>query len=71
MGGPIMNETRCPAARRTPSSGSHFSMSTTAIPAAWGTSTELSSPETWASGEGMRATSAAPRPWAATIERAL
>ena len=66
-----MKLTPCSPASSTPRSASHFSISTTAMAAAPGTSTELSSPDTWASGEGIRATSSAVRPWAAVIDRAL
>ncbi len=41
------------------------------MPAAPGTRTELSRPDTWASGDGMRATSAAVRPWARTMRPGL
>ena len=58
-------------ARSAARSGSHFSISTTGMPAAPGTRTELRRPEMWASGEGIRATSSVVSPWAVAMLRAL
>ena len=66
-----MKLTRLAPASATPRSASHFSMSTTVMAAVPGTSTALSRPDTWANGDGIRATSALVSPWARVMDRAL
>ena len=71
MGGAPMNVTRSSSMSRRPSSGSQPAMSTLGMPAAAGSRTPFSSPDTCARGAGMSTASLGPSPWTATIEVAL
>ncbi len=66
-----MKLARYSPARRTPRSASHFSISTTVMAAVPGTRIELSRPDTWARGDGMRATSSGVSPWARVMDTRL
>ena len=67
VGGPIMNVMRSRSMVASASSGLHFAMSEARIGSAPGISTALSSPDTCASGAGMRIASSGASSWALII----
>ena len=71
VGGPAMNVTRSRSTSDSACSGSKRRTSTARIPEAPGTSTPLSSPETWAIGAGINTASAGPSPCTRVISAAF
>ena len=71
VGGPAMNVTRSCSTSDRACSGSKRRTSTARIPEAPGTSTPLSSPETWAIGAGISTASAGPSPCTRVISAAF